>query len=68
MNKLQKIRSIRHGHTLAQAAKAIGTTPATVGNIEHRRHTPRFKTAQSAAEYYGMTVEDLYTWIESGKI
>lgn len=57
-----KLRQLRKEHNLTQTdlAKALGVSPATIGNYEQGTRTPRNnETWQKLADYFGVSIDEL---------
>ena len=58
-DKLKQLR-LDKGVTQSDIAKAIGVSPATIGNYEQGTREPRrIETLEKIAEYFGVSVECL---------
>lgn len=59
MNKLLRLRSERQ-LTQEQVAKAVKITRSAYAMIESGARTPRPKTMQRLADFFGVTVDELF--------
>ena len=63
-NKLRELRKAR-GLSQEEVARAVGTTRQTITSIEVGKYTASLPLALRLAQYFGVTVEELF-WLEEG--
>lgn len=59
MSNLRELRT-KKGMTLKQLSENIGIPIGTLGNYEQGFRTPRFATANTIAEYFGVPIEEIF--------
>jgi len=58
--KRQKLIKLRGNRSRPPIAKEIGITPQMLGMIERGERTPSLPLAKKIADYYGVTVEEIF--------
>lgn len=58
--KRTKLVLLRRDKTLAEVAAQLGTTRQMLGAVERGARTPSLTLAKRIADYYGMTVDELF--------
>lgn len=66
MRVLNNVKNLREnlGISQSQLAKAIGVSRATVINIEKFAVDPNLKTAYKIANYFNLTIEDVFIFMK----
>lgn len=66
MRVLNNVKNLRNRQSISQyqLAKAIGVTRTTIANIENCLFDPNLKTAYKIANYFNLTIEDVFIFIE----
>jgi len=66
MRVLNNVKNLREnlGISQSQLAKAIGVSRATVINIEKFAFDPNLKTAYKIANYFNLTIEDVFIFMK----
>lgn len=62
-NKLRELRKAR-GLSQEEVARAVGTTRQTITSIEVGKYTASLPLALRLAQYFGVTVEELFWLVE----
>ena len=65
-NKLRELRKAR-GLSQEEVARAVGTTRQTITSIEVGNYTASLPLALRLAQYFGVTVEELFWLVEGVK-
>lgn len=65
-NKLWELRKAR-GLSQEEVARAVGTTRQTITSIEVGKYTASLPLALRLAQYFGVTVEELFWLVEGVK-
>lgn len=65
-NKLRELRKAR-GLSQEEVARAVGTTRQTITSIEVGKYTASLPLALRLAQYFGVTVEELFWLVEGVK-
>ena len=58
-NRIEHIRKER-GILQTDLAKAMGVSRQTISSLENGRYNPSILLAHKIAEYFGMTIEELF--------
>lgn len=58
--KRKKLIKLRGNRSRPPIAKEIGITPQMLGMIERGERTPSLLLAKKIADYYGVTVEEIF--------
>lgn len=66
-NKIKVFRAM-HDLTQEDLAKSIGVTRQTILAIEKGKYVPSLDLAFRIARYFGVTVEDVFTYDDPGLI
>ena len=62
-NRIEIIRKER-GILQDEMAKAMGVSRQTISSLENGRYNPSIMLAYKIANYFGMTIEDVFTFEE----
>lgn len=65
-NKLRELRKAR-GLSQEEVARGVGTTRQTITSIEVGKYTASLPLALRLAQYFGVTVEELFWLVEGVK-
>lgn len=60
MNASRKLIAARGEKTRREVSKAIGISVSAIAMYENGMRTPRDSIKQKLADYYGLTVQDLF--------
>lgn len=60
MKKREKLIALRNNVPRPEIAKKIGITPQMLGMIERGERTPSLSLAKKIADFYGVSVEDIF--------
>ena len=63
-NRVRELRDQHGSITQAELGAAIGVTRQTVIAIEQGRYSPSLESAFRIARYFGMGLEDVFSWEE----
>ena len=61
-----RIKELRAAHDMDQArlAELVGVRRETIGRLEKGQYNPSLKLAMDIAKVFGLTVEEIFTFIE----
>lgn len=61
-----RIKELRAAHDMDQArlAELVGVRRETIGRLENGQYNPSLKLAMDIAKVFGLTVEEIFTFIE----
>jgi putative transcriptional regulator len=62
-NKIEEIRKER-GIRQEEFAKALGVSRQTISSLENGRYNPSILLAHKIAQYFGMTIEEVFIFDE----
>ncbi len=62
-NKLAEFRAAK-GLSQDQLARELGLSPSTIAMYETYRRTPSLKNARVIADYFGASIEEVFTGCE----
>ena len=62
-NRIEEIRKIR-GIRQEEFAKALGVSRQTISSLENGRYNPSILLAHKIAQYFGMTIEEVFIFEE----
>lgn len=65
-NRLEELRKAR-GLRQEELAKALEVSRQTIGSLENGRYNPSILLAFRIARYFGMRIEEIFTYEEEGK-
>ena len=65
-NRVEELRKSR-GLRQEEFAKAIRVSRQTVSSIENGRYSPSLELAFTIADYFGMSIEEVFIWERSGE-
>ena len=65
-NRVRELREQHGAITQADLGKAIGVTRQTIIAIEQNRYSPSLESAFRIAHLFGVGVEDVFQWNETG--
>lgn len=63
-----QVRALREKHgsvTQSELGDAVGVTRQTIAAIEQRRYSPSLETAFRIANYFEVSIENVFSWEES---
>ncbi len=63
-----QVRALREQHgsvTQSELGDAVGVTRQTIAAIEQRRYSPSLETAFRIANYFEMSIENVFSWEEN---
>lgn len=60
MKRREKLIALRNNVPRPKIAKKIGITPQMLGMIERGERTPSLPLAKKIADFYGVSVEDIF--------
>lgn len=60
MKRREKLIALRNNVPRPEIAKKIGITPQMLGMIERGERTPSLPLAKKIADFYGVSVEDIF--------
>lgn len=63
-NRVRELRETHGGVTQAELGNAIGVTRQTVIAIEQGRYSPSLESAFRIARFFGVGLEDVFSWEE----
>lgn len=66
-NCVRKLRERNGGMTQSELGKAVGVTRQTVAAIEQCRYSPSLEVAFRIARLFGVGLDDVFSWDESGE-
>ena len=55
-----KLRNLRGAKTQTEVAKAVGIVPSAIANYEQGLRVPTDQIKKRLADYYGVSVDDLF--------
>ena len=64
-NKIENIRK-EQGILQDEMAKALGVSRQTISSLENGRYNPSILLAYKIAQYFGMTIEEVFLFDEEG--
>ncbi|NLG24528.1 MAG: helix-turn-helix transcriptional regulator [Clostridiales bacterium] len=62
-NRLEEIRK-RRGMRQEELADALGVSRQTIGSLENGRYNPSILLAFKIAQFFGLTIEDVFIYEE----
>ena len=62
-NRIEEIRS-EHGIRQEDFAKAMGVSRQTISSLENGRYNPSIFLAHKIAQFFGMTIEEVFIYEE----
>lgn len=62
-NRIEEIRKVR-GVRQEDFAKALGVSRQTISSLERGRYNPSIFLAYKIAQYFGMTIEEVFLFTE----
>jgi putative transcriptional regulator len=65
-NRVRELREKHGAITQAELGQAIGVTRQTIIAIEQGRYSPSLESAFKIARVFGVGVEDVFTWADTG--
>lgn len=60
MNLGEKLKALRGDRNRDEVATAVGISPSSLGMYECNRRVPRDGVKKKLAEYYGVTIQQLF--------
>ena len=66
LNRVKELREAHDGMSQATLAKEIGVTRQTVIAIEQGRYSPSLESAFRIARTFGVGLEAVFSWDETG--
>ena len=65
-NRIEEIRKAR-GMNQEELAKALGVSRQTISSLENGRYNPSVELAYKLSKYFGMTIEEVFIFVEAEK-
>ena len=65
-NRIEELRRER-GISQEELAAALEVTRQTIGSLENGRYNPSITLAFKLARYFGMSIEEIFTYEDGGK-
>ena len=62
-NKIEAIRK-EHGIMQEDLARAMGVSRQTISSLENGRYNPSIMLAYKISKYFGMTIEEVFVFVE----